>query len=62
MFGIAEQIRQIEDTLMRLPVAADKSCTVNRKDHRQVLNTDIVDHLIVSLSVKRRNTPPRPAS
>ena len=31
---------------MRLPVAADKSCTVNRKDNRQVLNTDIVDHLI----------------
>ena len=45
--GDTGQIRQIKDSLMGLPVASYQSCTVNGKYHRQVLDTDIVQHLII---------------
>ena len=39
---------------MRLPIASDETCTVYRKDNREILNTDIVNDLIVRALQKRR--------
>ena len=40
------EIREVKDSLVGLSVRPDQSRAVNRKDHRQVLNTDIVQHLV----------------
>ena len=45
--GDTGQMGQIKDSLMGLPVASYQSCTVDGKYHRQVLDTDIVQHLII---------------
>ena len=39
--------QDVKNSLVGLPVAAHKSCTVDCKYHRQVLNTDIVENLVV---------------
>ena len=41
------QIRQIENALVRLPVASHKSGTVHAEQYRQILDTDIVDYLVI---------------
>ena len=40
------QVRQIKDSLMRLAVTSDKSCTVKCKDNRQILNAHIMKNLV----------------
>ena len=44
----AGKIRIIKNPLMCLPIAAHKPCPVHCKQHGQVLDTDIVKHLVKS--------------
>ena len=47
------QVGQIKNALMGLAVAAHQSCPVNGKNYMQVLDTDVMQHLIVGALQER---------
>ena len=52
--GNTAQIRQIEDPLVRLPIASHQPRPVNRQDYRQILERHVMDKLIIGTLKKGR--------
>ena len=50
----AGQIRQVKNSLMSLTVTSYQPRTVNGKYHRQILNTDIMEYLVICSLQERR--------
>ena len=48
------EIRDVEDTVVGGTVVTDQAATVDRKDHRQLLNCDVVDDWVKRSLKKRR--------
>ena len=48
MFGMQRRKRQVVAALVRGAVAADQAGAVEREHHRQVLQRDVVDQLVVA--------------
>ena len=46
MFGIWPQVGEVEDAVVRRPVVADEAGAIEREDHRQPLEADVVQHLV----------------
>ena len=50
----AAEIREVERARVRRPVGDHEACAIDREAHRQVLDGDVVHHLVVAALQERR--------